>query len=131
MKERDEVAVVKLHAKMCQGLKGIEALTAGAQVLTCVCETEDGGAEELTEWRELLQNNNEHRQELHEEVGTQRRKELNDAAGRGTVYAVGISAVWYTTSTAAMHVALQMARFGGRGHWNRRTIKSYPIALDM
>ena len=36
MKERDEVAVVKLHAKMCQGLKGIEALTAGAQVLACV-----------------------------------------------------------------------------------------------
>jgi hypothetical protein len=61
MKERGEVAVVKLHAKMCQGLKGIEALTAGAQVLTCVGETEDGGAEELTEWRELLQNNNEQR----------------------------------------------------------------------
>jgi hypothetical protein len=50
VKERDEVAVVKLHAKMCQGMKGIEALTAGAQVLTCVGETEDGGAEELTEW---------------------------------------------------------------------------------
>jgi hypothetical protein len=31
-KERDEVAVVKLHAKMCQGPKEIEALTAGAQV---------------------------------------------------------------------------------------------------
>jgi hypothetical protein len=53
----------------------------------------------------LLQTNNELRQDLHEEVGTQRRKELNDAARRGTVYTVGISAV-YTTSTAAMHVAL-------------------------
>jgi hypothetical protein len=107
MKGRDEVAVVKLHAKMCQGLKGIEALTAGAQILACVGETEDGGAEELTEWRELLQTNNELREDLHEEAMTQRRKELNDAARRGTVciYAVGISAV-YTTSMAAMHVAL-------------------------
>jgi hypothetical protein len=34
VKEGDEVAVVKLHSKMCQGLKGIEALTAGAQILT-------------------------------------------------------------------------------------------------
>jgi hypothetical protein len=117
MKERGEVAVVKLHAKMCQGLKGIEALKAGAQVLACVGETEDGGAEELTEWRELLQTNNELRQDLHDEVGTQRRKELNDAARRGTVYTVGISAV-YTTSTAAMHVALEMVR------WRARTLES-------
>jgi hypothetical protein len=36
IKEQDEVAVVELHAKMCQGLKEIEALTAGAQVLACV-----------------------------------------------------------------------------------------------
>ena len=82
-------------------------------------ETEDGRAEELTEWRELLQTNNELRQDLHEEVGTQRRKELNDASRRGTVciYAVGISAV-YTTSTAAMHVALEMVR------WRARTLES-------
>jgi hypothetical protein len=117
MKERGEVAVVKLHAKMCQGLKGIEALTAGAQVLTCVGETEDGGGEELHEWRELLQNNNEHRQELHEEVGIQRRKDLNEAAGQGMVYAVGISAA-YTTSKAAMHVALQIVR------WRATTLES-------
>jgi hypothetical protein len=117
MKERDEVAVVKLHAKMCQGLKEIEALTAGAQVLTCVGETEDGGGEELHEWRELLQNNNEHRQELHEEVGIQRRKELNEAAGQGMVYAVGISAA-YTTSKAAVHVAREMIR------WRAKTLES-------
>jgi hypothetical protein len=47
MKEQGEVAIVKLHAKMCQGLKkGIEALTAGAKVLACVGETEDGDSEE-------------------------------------------------------------------------------------
>jgi hypothetical protein len=94
MKERGEVAVVKLHAKMYQGLKGIEALTAGAQILACVGDTEDGDSEELTEWLELLQTNNELREDLHEGVATQRRKELNDAARRGTVYAMGISAVY-------------------------------------
>jgi hypothetical protein len=104
MKEQGEMAIVKLHAKMCQGLKGIEALTAGAKILACVGDTEDGDSEELTEWLELLQTNNELRENLHEGVATQRRKELNDAARRGTVYAVGIRAV-YTTSTAAMHVA--------------------------
>jgi hypothetical protein len=71
----------------------------------------------LTEWRELLQTNDELREDLHEEVRTQRRKELNDAARRGTVYAVGIRAV-YTTSTAAMHVALEMIR------WRARTLES-------
>jgi hypothetical protein len=57
MKEQDEVAVVKLHAKMCQGLrsKGIEALTAGAKILACVGETDGGESEELTEWLKLLQ----------------------------------------------------------------------------
>jgi hypothetical protein len=39
----------------CQGLKGIEALTAGGEILACVGETEDGESEELTEWLELLQ----------------------------------------------------------------------------
>jgi hypothetical protein len=43
MKEHGEVAVVKLHAKMCQRLKGIEALTAGAQILAYVGETEARG----------------------------------------------------------------------------------------
>jgi hypothetical protein len=94
MKEQDEVAIVKLHAKMCQGLKGIEALTAGAKILACMGETDDGESEELTEWLELLQTNNELRDELHEGVAAQRRKELNDAARRGTVYAMGISAVY-------------------------------------
>jgi hypothetical protein len=86
MKEQDEVAIVKLYAKMCQGLKGIEALTVGAKILACVGETDDGESEELTEWLELLQTNNELRDEIHEGVATQRRKELNDAARRGTVY---------------------------------------------
>jgi hypothetical protein len=96
-----------------------KALTAGAKILACVGETEDGDSEELTEWLELLQTNNELREDLHEGVATQRRKELNEAARRGTVYiyAVGISAV-YTTSTAAMHVALEMIR------WRAKTLES-------
>jgi hypothetical protein len=109
MKEQDEVAVVKLHAKMCQGLKGIEALTAGAKILACVGEADDGESEELTEWLGLLWTNNELRDEIYEEVATQRRKELNDTSRRGTVYSMGISAV-HTTSTAARHVALEMIR---------------------
>jgi hypothetical protein len=116
--EEGEVAVVKLHAKMCQGLKGIEALTAGAKILACVGETEDGESEELTEWLELLQTNNELREEMHEGVKTQRRKELNDTARKGTVYALGVSAV-HTTSTAARHVALEVMR------WRAKTLESH------
>jgi hypothetical protein len=99
--EEGEVTIVKLHAKMCQqGLKGIEALMVGAKILACVGETEDGESEELTEWLELLQTDNELREEMHEGVTAQRRKELNDAARKGAVYALGVNAV-YTTSTAA------------------------------
>jgi hypothetical protein len=50
-----------------------------------VGETEEGESEELTEWQELLQTNNELREEMHEGVTTQRRKDLNDAARKGTV----------------------------------------------
>jgi hypothetical protein len=44
------VAIVKLHAKMCQGPTEIEALTAGGELLACVGDTDDGEAEELSEW---------------------------------------------------------------------------------
>jgi hypothetical protein len=104
-----EVTIVKLHAKMCQGLRGIEALAAGGKTLACVGETEDGESEELTEWQELLQTNNELREEIHEGVMAQRRKDLNDSARKGAVcigtYALGVS-VAYTATTAARHVWL-------------------------
>jgi hypothetical protein len=48
--DESDVAIVKLHAKMCQGPTEIEALTAGGELLACVGDTDDGEAEELSEW---------------------------------------------------------------------------------
>jgi hypothetical protein len=60
------VIIVKMHAKMCQGPTETEALTAGGKFLACVGDTDDGDTGDLQEWRELIQDNNEHREEIHE-----------------------------------------------------------------
>jgi hypothetical protein len=40
--DESEVTIVKLHAKMCQGMIGIEALAAGGGILACGRETKSG-----------------------------------------------------------------------------------------
>jgi hypothetical protein len=65
----------------------------------------------------LLQTNNELREEMHEGVTARRRKDLNDSAKGGTLYALGVNAA-YTTATAARHVALEAIR------WRARTLES-------
>jgi hypothetical protein len=51
-----------------------------------------------------------------------RKKELDDAARKGTVYALGVSGV-YTTATAARHVALVVVR------WRARALESTDKAI--
>jgi hypothetical protein len=72
-----------------------------------VGNTDDGDIEELTGWRELLEANNDHREEVHEGVEAKRQAELNEAAVKGKVYALHLNPR-YTTATAARHVALEM-----------------------
>jgi hypothetical protein len=113
----NEVAIVKMHAKMCQGPMEVEALTAGGCILTCVGDTDDGDIEEQTEWKELLQANNEHREEIHDGVVATRKANLNSAAKKGKVFMFNLHPS-YKAATAARHVALEMMQ------WRAKTLQS-------
>jgi hypothetical protein len=112
-----EVAVVKMHTKMCQGPAEIEALTAGGKILACVGDTDAGDTEELTDWMELLEANNAHREEVHEGIEAKRKVELKAAAVKGKVYTLHLNSR-YTAATAARHVALEIME------WRARTLVS-------
>jgi hypothetical protein len=110
--DESEVTIVKLHARVCQALVGIDALVAGGKILACVGETEEGESEELTEWQELLHTNNELREKMHEGATAQWRKDLNDAARKGSVYiCTGRERGVHDGYGTARHVALEVIRW--------------------
>jgi hypothetical protein len=109
--EEADVVIVKMHSKMRQGPTEIEELRAGGKPLVCVGETDDGDTEELLEWRDLIRDNNEHRERRDtRRGGGQEKVNLNDAAKKGKVYAFGINERC-TATTAARHVAMEVVKW--------------------